>query len=486
MTRLSHPTRSRFVICRIVIEPFVDMRRDSTIIASVFTRSENAMLCDKRTVRRIVRAATCALVILSLSPGVAAQCRHWAELLADSFISAANPADLKHFSSIAADDYATTRTATERDAVQVYITRAVATSSALPKLKSQLRRFYTIGSELYGVQLDPENLYVLPDTELNAFSTGKHVFFYDGVILYYTNPQDFLDRAHIRYANSDQSYHFNWHDDWNSLYFVLAHEAAHNLMAHADEQLMERAGRGVLQYQSDSRALRKAMAEGRSSPGAKHYLGQALLAFVSGLDASEDQMRLEEEADAVALEILQHTDLRPDISLDWLRRMSLLDRRSSSGWSSLVTTLFCSTHPDAGRRAKNLKRNLTCLTATGHLCSRHTAFPIHKALERFRVEFATVEKYADETTAIFEGRLQPADDAGHAVELRFDPKESAVLLDGDPVRATTVRLSSGRHVLTATRPNYHAATVAFGVFPDIPATTVKVKLAKCDKDKPCE
>jgi Zn-dependent protease with chaperone function len=376
--------------------------------------------------------------------------------------------------------------------VQEHIARSVASSPALPNLKSRLRQFYQIGAELYGIQLDPQAIYVVPDMELNAFATGRHVFFYEGLLLYYIDPIQFLIRTKqvppnmTREAYTQLTYRFNWRNDWDSLYFVLAHEASHNLMAHGDERNLEGMRSQLQQFSSDALAYRKAIAEGHSSPGVKRYLGQSLLSFLSGPERSRQKVSQEEEADAVASEILRRAGLRPDSGLVWLQRMSLLEGQSPTGWQSVMNSLFCSTHPDKQQRMSSLQRNLSCLQYGGRLCAKHITYPVPDRLGMIRSEFAKLEQYSDETNAIADGRLKPATDVRQTVELKPNPKEAKVVIDGVPVEASKVSLAAGRHVLIATRDGYRPARVAFAVFPDLAKATIKFKLKKCERGKPCE
>lgn len=421
------------------------------------------------------------------------QCRDWTDALTQSFLSSkANPAALKQFSAISAEQYSTERATHERQGVQEHIARSVPYSPALPNLKSRLRQFYQIGAELYGVRLDAEEIYVLPDMELNAFATGKHVFFYEGILLYYIDPVQFLVRSGLapqnmtREAYAQLTSRFNWRNDWDSLYFVLAHEASHNLMAHGDERIVEGVGSQLQQFASDARAYRKAIAEGRSSTGVKRYLGQSLLSFLSAPERSRQKVSQEEEADAVGSEILRRAGLRADSGLVWLQRMSLLEGQSAGGWQSVMNSLFCSTHPDKAQRMSNLQRNVSCLQYSGQPCAKHITYPVRERLGMIRSEFVKVEQYFDQTNAIAEGRSTPTDGARQTVELKPNPKEAKVLLDGSLVQVGKLSLSTGRHVLVATRDGYHPARVTFAVFPDVAKAAVKFKLKKCEKGKSCE
>jgi hypothetical protein len=109
------------------------------------------------------------------------------------------------------------------------------------RLKSSLAGFYQVGSQLYGMNLHPENLAIAPTEDINAFATGSHVFMNAGLMQYFLRPADYVAgmiRAQTGELTSEQYQAIqntcDWQNDWESIYFVLAHEASHNLMRHRD------------------------------------------------------------------------------------------------------------------------------------------------------------------------------------------------------------------------------------------------------------
>lgn len=113
--------------------------------------------------------------------------------------------------------------------------RDVTFFNARTQLSSVLTRFYQVGLQLYGVHLNPENLTVTPDANVNAFATGSHVFINAGLMQYFLRPTDYVAEivknqngqiTSEQYATIQAS--FPWENDWDSIYFVLAHEASHN------------------------------------------------------------------------------------------------------------------------------------------------------------------------------------------------------------------------------------------------------------------
>lgn len=441
-----------------------------------------------------LRSTPVLLIIIVAAPTLAiAQCKSWTDVMTQSFLANKDTPDaLRALALTSAEQYRINIAANEARGVQQEIARAVTSSPALPNLRSRLRQFYQIGADLYGVRFDPEKLYLLPDMDLNAFATGQHVFFYEGMLLYLLDPVQFLVRSGqvpgniTRESYSRLTATFNWRNDWDSVYFVLAHEAGHNLMAHGDESRVEGVKRRIQQLASNAQAYRKAVAEGRSSTGVKHYLGRSLLSFISGPERSRREVAQEEEADRVGVEILRRAGLRPESGMVWVERMAVLKGPSASGWASVMNKLFCSTHPDSLQRMSNLRRNVSCLQFSGRLCEKSVAYSVSESLSVIRSEFEQIDQYLNETTAIAEGRLKPAGNAHQIVEIKPNPKECKLLVDGSPIEPGKVSLPAGRHTLTAARDGYRMAKVTFAVFPDVPKATIKFKLKRCDKGKPCD
>lgn len=252
---------------------------------------------------------------------------------------------------------------------------------------------------------------------------GRHILFYEGLLLFFLEPIQFLARAGVlprqitREAYAQISSHFNWRSDWHSLYFVLAHEAAHNPMAHADEEILEGMRTQLQRLSSDARAHRKAIAEGRLSAGAKHYVGQSLLTFLSALERRRQKVAQEEQADAVASEILRRAGLRVDSGLVWLQRMAVFREPSSTGWWGTLNRVFCATHPEAEPRMSSLRWNIQCLQYQGRPCKKYVPYPIADRLRFIGSEFASIEQYLEETVAIAEGRVKPPADHSQTIEI---------------------------------------------------------------------
>lgn len=432
------------------------------------------------------------LTLLASPPALSLQCRHWADVLVQSFVSKrSDPAAFKQLFAISADQYKQERVSHELEAFRSDVARAIPGHLALPRLRQMLREFYRVGAELYGVQLDAEKVYVVPDMEINAFATGSQVFVHEGLLLYFSDPLRYLARTGQIPRNLSRddyarlAFRFDWKNDSDSIDFVVAHEAAHNLMAHGDEGIFSSVQSQIQRLARDAKSYREAIANGKTGTGFKHYLGQSLLGFLAGPERSRKKVAQEEEADAVAVDILRRIGLDPRAGLVWQERMDRLYGPSKpTGWTGIITSVFCSTHPDSTQRRFALRRNLDCLGFRGKLCEEHIAFPVPNQLDQLRHQFEQVEDYLEDTIAIAEGRKAP-DPGQQSVEIKPNPKDARLLIDGTPITQTKTTLATGRHLLTAAREGYRPIQIRFVVFPDT-KSTLKFKLKKCDKREPCE
>ena len=359
---------------------------------------------------------------------------------------------------------------------------------AIPALRARLRRFYEAGAELYGLRLDPEKVFVSADRSVNAFATGSHIVVHQGLLAYYGDPVGYLKSVSpmllLARRLDEVRAIFSWQRDGPSLDFILAHEAAHNLMAHTDERFVEALGRQLEELASDARARRQALANGKGGPGVRHYLGTALARFLSHFPAAQYNVAQEEEADAVAAALLARAGSDPRNGLAALERLYLLQggpRRTS--WSSTLSSLLCATHPDPPRRLAALERSVTCLHLSGRLCEEHITYPLEKRLGELRQRWAAINAYDEETVGCWEGSRKP-EGCTQAVEIRPDPRDARILIDGTAVPAGELTLPCGRHVLTAAREGYRGTRIVFGVFPDV-KSTLKFKLKKCGGREPC-
>ena len=136
------------------------------------------------------------------------------------------------------------------------------------------------------------------DRSVNAFATGSHIVVHQGLLAYYGDPVGYLKSVSpmlllARRLNEVRAI-FSWQRDGPSLDFILAHEAAHNLMAHTDERFVEALGRQLEELASDARAQRQALANGKGGPGFRHYLGTALARFLSHFPAAQYNVAQEE------------------------------------------------------------------------------------------------------------------------------------------------------------------------------------------------
>src|SRR5262249_51054675 len=152
--------------------------------------------------------------------------------------------------------------------------------------------------QLFGVKLT-ENLTVTPNADVNAFATGSHVFVNAGLMQYLLRPTDYVAgviQNQIGGITSEQydtiPANFPWQDDWNSIYFILAHEASHNLMRHRDEMLIGPVRTMFGDFEQSVINYRKDLANGHAG-GVKRYLWQSIKNFSQEIQNAEQQRNRE-------------------------------------------------------------------------------------------------------------------------------------------------------------------------------------------------
>jgi hypothetical protein len=123
------------------------------------------------------------------------------------------------------------------------------------------------------------------------------------------------------------------------------------------------------------------------------------------------------------------------------------------------------------------------LHLSGRLCEEHITYPLEKRLGELRQRWAAINAYDEETVGCWDGSRKP-EGCTQAVEIRPDPRDARILIDGSAVPAGQLTLPCGRHVLTAAREGYRGTRIVFCVFPDV-ESTLKFKLKKCGGREPC-
>lgn len=283
----------------------------------------------------------CMAVIVALGfsyvPCSAQGCKTWAQALAKSFFPhQVDEPSLRTFSSLSAQEYFKAISQVEEKDVAEQLAQGVALQhdasfgNVQSQLKTALAQFYQVGSQLYGVDLSPENLAVAPTGDINAFATGSHVFVNVGLMQYFLQPADYVGamvKAETGELTSEQYQairaNFAWRDDWNSVYYVLAHEASHNLMRHRDEMVFSPVRTMFADYEQAATNYRKDLANGHSG-GVKRYLWQSMKNFSQEIQNAEQQRNREIEADTVGLLILQLSGLDPEIGITAAEKMDLI------------------------------------------------------------------------------------------------------------------------------------------------------------------
>jgi hypothetical protein len=366
-----------------------------------------------------------------------------------------------------------------------YEQKCVVSYNAEVQLRPVLERFYQVGAQLYGVSLAAENFAVVPSMDVNAFASGSRLFVNEGLIRYFLRPTDYvvgIVAAQMGGRVSPEQYralqvNFGWQNDWNSIYFVLAHEAAHNLMRHRDKAVLVRLDTMLNDYRQAVFDHRKDVAHGRKGGGVKRYLWRSLKNFAEEFQSAEQQRGKEAEADAVALLLLQRAGFNPAIALAAGQKMAmLLGGRGVAGWQGAMTEVLCSSHPDWMMRIQNMQTELNCVQFTGRLCQEHTPYAVETFLSKLRDGMASLDAYQEETVRIAEA-AGPSSGQAFEAQIEVNPKDARLEVDGHIVSPGKVTLSVGPHTLEAAKDGYNTRDLRIVVYPDV-QPKVKIKLKK--------
>ena len=434
-----------------------------------------------------------SLVIGSLllfpSQSVAQGCGHWSAKLMESFFpKQIDEQGLREFSRFTPEDYFQAISINSQAEISQFVQAHRSIPEVESKLQFALRKFYDVGFELYGVRLDHENLLIQPNMDINAFATGSMIGFNVGLLQYFLDPVVYLvnsgalpNNAYTSAQYRSVRSRFGWKNDWNGIYYILAHEAAHNLMRHRDQDILTQV---QVMFENYSRAVqnhRKDLARGRKG-GAKRYIWQSLQGFFEQFDNAGANREMESEADAVATLLLQRAGFDPGIALTGAQRMTLLfESNDPQGWQGGLTEALCSTHPDWLQRIDQIQANLNCVRFMGGLCQDHIAYPVNDFLAGLRNGMGQLDEYHKETISIAEGN--PVNSASrYEVRVKVNPKDAQLMVDGKNADPGKLKLEVGPHILSASKEGFRTAERRIVVFPDFqPKVTVKLKRARIRK-----
>jgi len=432
-------------------------------------------------------ALALALMVLPL-PCAAQGCQTWAEALAKSFFPhQVDEPRLREFANASAKEYFQAISQMEEKSVAEQLApgglqRNAAYFDVQTRLNSTLARFYRVGSQLYGLQLNSENLTIAPTEDINAFATGSHVFVNAGLMQYFLRPADYVGamvNAQTGALTSEQYEEirsaFPWRDDWNSIYYVLAHEASHNLMRHRDDMVFTPVRTMFADYQQSVLNYRKDVANGHTG-GVKRYLWQSMKNFSQEIQNAEQQRNRAIEADTVALLILQRSGLDPEIGISAAEKMDMvLGGGNAGGWQAGMTEVLCSTHPDWMQRIQHMQMTTNCLRSTGKLCENHAPYPVENLLPELHDAMAQLDTYQEETVRIAGGNT--SGQANGEAEIKVDPKDATLKIDGQIATPGKMQLPVGPHTVLIEKNGYKQQEQQIIIFPDV-QPKVKVKLKK--------
>lgn len=411
----------------------------------------------------------------------AQECQNWWESLAQGFLPRQPDKNfLKQLVSWTPQQYHSDISQKERQHwAEQFGASIVVDPETERRLQAALTRLYAAGDQLYGVRLDPTDVAIVNKADANAFATGSLVFLHEGLVLYYLDPLQYLSRIgqNSQSLTRDQydllTNTFNWRDDWNSIYYVLAHEASHNLMGHRDQQILEDVQQMLGDYRQQVAERRKNLAEG---VGVRR--SRSTSRFLASFNQGERRREMESEADLVALTLLQQSGMDPQIGLIGAQRLAMLvgygvpgDFQASPAYS------LCSTHPDWVARLDAMQTNLSCMQSTGRLCQQHVAYPVDTTLIELRQALAKLQSYDAETLKFAGGDSSPENGVTYEVLIEVHPTDTELKIDGNDVRSDAVQLLAGPHQMIAKKPGYQQRAISFVVFPDV-KSKLQVKLKK--------
>lgn len=414
----------------------------------------------------------------------AQECQNWWESLAQGFLPRQPDENfLKQLVSWTPQQYHADISQKERQHwAEQFGASIVVDPETERRLQAALTRFYAAGDQLYGVRLDPTDAAIVNKADANAFATGSLVFLHEGLLLYYLDPLQYLSRIgqNSQSLTRDQydllTNTFNWRDDWNSIYYVLAHEASHNLMGHRDQQILEDVQQLLGDYRQQVTERRKNLAEGKSRIGVRR--SRSTSRFLASFNQGERRREMESEADLVALTLLKQSGMDPQIGLIGAQRLAMLvgygfpgDFQASPAYS------LCSTHPDWIARLDAMQTNLSCMQSTGRLCQQHVAYPVDTTLPELKEALAKLQSYDAETLKFAGGDSSLENGVTYEVLIEVNPTDAELKIDDNDVRSDAVQLLAGPHQMIAKRPGYQQRAISFVVFPDV-KSKLQVKLKK--------
>lgn len=414
----------------------------------------------------------------------AQECQNWWESLAQGFLPRQSDENfLKQLVSWTPQQYHADISQKERQHwAEQFGASIVVDPETERRLQAALTRFYAAGDQLYGVRLDPTDAAIVNKADANAFATGSLVFLHEGLLLYYLDPLQYLSRIgqNSQSLTRDQydllTNTFNWRDDWNSIYYVLAHEASHNLMGHRDQQILEDVQEMLGDYRQQVTERRKNLAEGKSRIGVRR--SRSTSRFLASFNQGERRREMESEADLVALTLLKQSGMDPQIGLIGAQRLAMLVGYGVPGdFQASPANSLCSTHPDWIARLDAMQTNLSCMQSTGRLCQQHLAYPVDTTLPELKEALAKLQSYDAETLKFAGGDSSLENGVTYEVLIEVNPTDAELKIDDNDVRSDAVQLLAGPHQMIAKKPGYQQRAISFVVFPDV-KSKLQVKLKK--------
>ena len=426
-----------------------------------------------------------ALSVLILPLPAIAQC-NWIELIARSFLSEiiqprgeVGEFTVASLNKLNLSEFNTFMMSREIEAYQQYTT--VINPEIDQKLNQGLTRLYQAAEKLYGVRLDPK-VRMVDNDSINAFATGSEISMNSGLMAYFLNPKGYWKALGFpRSYQASFSKHTNWKNDWEGVYGILAHEAAHNVMRHSSRGIVAILQETTEQYGKKLMDERKEIAKGKKLNRIKGFFHRSLAGAWKTLEFRLDSQTQEREADAVAMILLAQAGYDSRWAYRANEKLTLytsLRGAAPQNWKEVFSEALCSTHPAWQERLSSQAKAFSCLQSTKSLCDEHYPFPLAESLEHLRAYPRQASAYREETLRIANS-VPDASTPRHQVRIRLRPKGAQLEIDGSPSKTGKVHLALGPHVLRASKEGFQPTERQIVVFPDFqPKVRIKLKKMK--------
>lgn len=332
-------------------------------------------------------------------------------------------------------------------------------SGIVAKMQESLRNWY-------GPQPNYE-VRLVEDNSINAFATGGQIFVNRGTLQFFMEPRRFWRGQGFSATEAEQLMRkiTPWENDIEGLAFIIAHEVAHNVLAHPPnvvgficEQHLQAVEEKRQRAQRRSLKDEELKAEGKK-PGFWRKLGRALQtgtleslgAVLGSVELSQYQQESESEADQLGVTILKDVGLDPRAGARSLGYLATI-YGYAEGSSEVIKTFLCSDHPEILQRVERAE-SLGQWLAVGSRVSQVSA-PTPADLTPTRLRYIHLKFQDAYDRGDFQGGLTWIESG-----LAYAPKDAGLLYNRACVLALLGRMEpalDALRVAIAGRPDLRA------------------------------